>query len=75
VSEEAYYVVINDNPLPHISHPFITGPGDNLGFYTNKEAALDRRDEIRAEYENLDINVYRMTLHKGPIKRDAEVAQ
>ena len=34
------------------------------------EGALDRRDTIREKHENPDINVYRMTLHDGPVRWD-----
>jgi hypothetical protein len=70
-----YYVVVNDNSMPQISQPCITGPGDDLDFYTDKAKALDRRDEIREEYDNPGINVYRLTMHHGPVTRGSEVEQ
>lgn len=70
--DETYYVVINDNPMPHMRGPCITGPGDDLDFYKDKKEALDRRDTIRAGYDNPDINVYRVTMHEGSIEREVE---
>ena len=73
MSDRTYYAVINDNPMPHISQPCVTGRGDDLDFYTDKGDALDRRDDIREEYDNPAINVYRMTMHEGPVRCDEEV--
>ena len=72
MAEEQYYVVINDNAMPGLSRPVVTGPGDDLDIYTDREEALDRRDTIREKHENPDINVYRMTLHDGPVRWDEQ---
>ena len=68
-----YFVVINDNPFAFIRGPCITGSGDDLDFYRGRREALDRRDQLREEYDNPAINVYRVKIHQGCIKRDAEV--
>jgi hypothetical protein len=71
--DEQYFVVVNDNPVPWSRGPCITGPGDDLDFYRDKQEALDRRDVIREQYDNPDINVYRITIHEGSLERE-EVA-
>lgn len=73
MADEEYFVVVNDCPLFHSATPVVTGPGDDLDFYRDKADALARRDHIREEYDNPDINVYRVTVHEGRIGREGEV--
>lgn len=70
--DEAYYAVINDNPIRNVRTLVITDPGDDLDIYCEdqREEALDQRDTIREQYDNPDINVYRVTIHEGSIERD-----
>jgi hypothetical protein len=69
--DETYFVVQYDNPRPSIDTPCVTGPGNDLDFYSKdeKQDALDRRDELRDRFDNPDINVYRMTIHEGHVER------
>jgi hypothetical protein len=69
---EEYFVVVNDNPMFGHSGLVVTGPSDDLDLYRDREEALDRRDTIREEYDNPDINVYRMTVHEGPVEREEQ---
>jgi hypothetical protein len=71
--DEEYFMIVNDNPMPGHSGIVVTGPGDDLDFLRDKDKALDRRDEIREEAGNPDINVYRITIHEGSIERGQEV--
>ncbi|WP_207587195.1 hypothetical protein [Halomontanus rarus] len=68
--DEEYYAVINDNPAFGGEAVTFCRDGNDNHVHRDKKTALNARDELREEYDNPAINVYRMTLHSDPVEHN-----
>jgi hypothetical protein len=63
MSDVSYFAVINDNPvLSTETVTFCRDDGGDTHLYHELESAIEARDRLRDEYDNPDINVYKLDI-------------